>query len=67
MRIAIDAMGGDHAPAAPVAGALRALEQFPDIEIVLVGDPTTLAEAAEHERISVLLRDPCSSSPEPIE
>ena len=27
-RIALDAMGGDHAPAAPVAGALLALEEF---------------------------------------
>lgn len=53
MRIAIDAMGGDHAPAAPVAGALRALERFPDVEVVLVGNPSTLAEAATHDRISI--------------
>jgi glycerol-3-phosphate acyltransferase PlsX len=35
-RVAIDAMGGDHAPAAIVAGALQALEAH-DVEIVLVG------------------------------
>lgn len=37
-RIAIDAMGGDHAPAEIVAGALRAHEEL-DAEVILVGDP----------------------------
>ncbi|NJL37453.1 MAG: phosphate acyltransferase PlsX [Leptolyngbyaceae cyanobacterium RM2_2_4] len=37
-RIAIDAMGGDHAPAEIVAGALRAREEL-DVEVLLVGDP----------------------------
>ncbi|MGQ0648835.1 MAG: phosphate acyltransferase PlsX [Gemmatimonadaceae bacterium] len=38
-RIALDAMGGDHAPAAPVAGALLALADLPDEHrIQLVGD-----------------------------
>lgn len=37
-RIAIDAMGGDHAPAEIVAGALRAQEEL-DVEVLLVGDP----------------------------
>lgn len=36
-RIAIDAMGGDHAPAEIVAGALRAQQEL-DIEVLLVGD-----------------------------
>ena len=36
MRIVVDAMGGDFAPAAPVAGALMAKKQF-DTDIVLVG------------------------------
>ncbi|MFB2918071.1 MULTISPECIES: phosphate acyltransferase PlsX [Aerosakkonema] len=36
-RIAIDAMGGDHAPAEIVAGALRAREEL-DVEVLLVGD-----------------------------
>ena len=36
-RIALDAMGGDNAPDATVAGALRALLRFPDIDILLVG------------------------------
>ena len=34
--IALDAMGGDHAPAEPVAGAVKAAEA--GVEVVLVGD-----------------------------
>ncbi len=37
-RIAIDAMGGDHAPAEIIAGALRAREEL-GVEVLLVGDP----------------------------
>ncbi|MGG6295435.1 phosphate acyltransferase PlsX [Leptolyngbya sp. AN02str] len=37
-RIAVDAMGGDNAPAEIVAGALRAQEEL-DADILLVGDP----------------------------
>ena len=38
MRIALDAMGGDHAPKPIVIGAIAALAEFPDIEVILVGD-----------------------------
>ncbi|NES99477.1 MAG: phosphate acyltransferase PlsX [Sphaerospermopsis sp. SIO1G1] len=38
VRIAIDAMGGDYAPAEIVAGALRAKEEL-GVKILLVGDP----------------------------
>jgi glycerol-3-phosphate acyltransferase PlsX len=49
MRIALDAMGGDRAPAAPVEGALRALDAHPDLEVVLVGDPGRIeAELGRH-------------------
>ena len=42
MRIFLDAMGGDNAPQAPVAGALEALRRFPCLEIVLAGDPAAI-------------------------
>lgn len=43
MRIAIDAMGTDAAPAPEIEGALRALSELgDDFEIVLVGDPTSI-------------------------
>ncbi|MCY0892995.1 MAG: phosphate acyltransferase PlsX [Acidibacillus sp.] len=37
MRIAIDAMGGDHAPNAPVLGTIQAARDLPDVEFILVG------------------------------
>jgi glycerol-3-phosphate acyltransferase PlsX len=43
-RIAIDAMGGDHAPAEIVTGALRAREEL-GVEILLVGDPQQIEAA----------------------
>jgi phosphate acyltransferase len=43
-KIAVDAMGGDHAPAAVVEGALLAAQDL-GVEIVLVGH----ADAIEHE------------------
>ena len=37
MKIYVDAMGGDLAPEAPVKGALKALRQYPQLEIILAG------------------------------
>ncbi len=37
-RIAVDAMGGDHAPEAVVRGAIDALSDSDEIELILVGD-----------------------------
>jgi len=38
MRVAVDAMGGDKAPQEIIKGSVWAALQFPDCEIVLVGD-----------------------------
>jgi len=38
MRIALDAMGGDHAPGPIVAGAVQAVHDQPGLTVVLVGD-----------------------------
>lgn len=38
MRIALDAMGGDHAPGPIVAGAVEAVHDQPGLIVVLVGD-----------------------------
>lgn len=46
MRIALDAMGGDLAPASNVEGAILAAREWNDTEIVLVGDETRLKELA---------------------
>ena len=43
MKIAVDAMGGDHAPAAEVEGAALAVREY-GVEVVLVGDEVLLKE-----------------------
>jgi len=48
-KIAIDAMGGDHAPQAVIDGALLAKEDF-GAEIVLVGDREAVARALAKHR-----------------
>ncbi len=42
MRLAVDAMGGDHGPAPAVAGAVAAAAANPDLTVVLVGDNAQL-------------------------
>ncbi len=41
-RIALDVMGGDHAPQSTLLGAKHALESWPDLELLLVGDEARL-------------------------
>jgi len=38
MRIFVDAMGGDDAPQAPVAGTIEALRKYPDLRVSLAGE-----------------------------
>ncbi|AZU61487.1 phosphate acyltransferase PlsX [Neobacillus mesonae] len=55
MKIAIDAMGGDNAPKEIVLGAMKAVESFADLEIILVGDENKINETLTgHNRISVI-------------
>ncbi|HHT63988.1 MAG: phosphate acyltransferase PlsX [Bacillota bacterium] len=48
MKIAIDAMGGDHAPGEIVKGALQAAEVYPDLELILVGQEAVLKKDFSH-------------------
>lgn len=55
MRIAIDAMGGDHAPEQIVLGALEAVQENEDLEIALVGDETEIKKYLnDNDRISII-------------
>ncbi len=38
VRVAVDAMGGDHAPEVVIRGVLRVLEEEPALQVVLLGD-----------------------------
>jgi glycerol-3-phosphate acyltransferase PlsX len=53
MKIAVDAMGGDHGPAPNIEGAIQAATEL-DVEVVLVGDEAQLQ--AQLQRVGC--RDP---------
>jgi phosphate acyltransferase len=58
MRIALDAMGVDHAPGPIVHGALQAVAADPELRVVLVGDRTQVephldGSAGPNERIEI--------------
>ena len=70
VRIAVDAMGGDHAPREIVLGALKAIEEDPDIHVVLVGREEAvraeLPEGHDARRVSIVHATEvieCSESP----
>ena len=44
MKIVVDAFGGDYAPYEIVAGAVKALQENADLELVLVGDKDKITE-----------------------
>jgi len=52
MRIALDAMGGDFAPGPNLQGAVDALAEDPELEVVLVGDRALLQDALSDARFS---------------
>jgi phosphate acyltransferase len=55
MKLALDAMGGDHAPKEIVLGAMKAVQVFDDLHICLVGDEAKIKEhLTSNERISIL-------------
>jgi phosphate acyltransferase len=55
MILAIDAMGGDHAPMEIVLGAMKAISHFQELHITLVGDESKINPLLTNkERITVL-------------
>lgn len=55
MKIAIDAMGGDHAPKEIVLGAMKASRAFSDLQIILVGRENEIKKyLTDEERISIV-------------
>ena len=57
VRIALDAMGGDHGPGVVVPGAAIALERRPDLQFILVGDEALIQPLlAAHPRLAAVSR-----------
>ena len=64
IRIAIDAMGGDLAPAAIVKGAIDSLSSCPNTKLLLYGEEKAIQEECakyqyDKERIEII---PCSEN-----
>lgn len=72
MKIAIDGMGGDNAPAAVVEGAIQAIKEYDNIELVITGPEEVInSELAKYtytkERISVIdAKEVISPSEHPV-
>lgn len=66
--IAIDAMGGDHAPQAVIEGVNQALKEFSDIEIQLYGDEAKIKPyLTASERVTIIHTDEkINSDDEPV-
>ena len=60
MKIVVDAMGGDFAPKVNVDGAIDALREYPDMDIILVGPQAlveeTISAYGDAERLPQQLR-----------
>jgi glycerol-3-phosphate acyltransferase PlsX len=50
MKIALDAMGGDYAPAVNIEGAIETVNDFDNIDIILVGDEVKLSRELNNKK-----------------
>jgi len=68
MKLAIDAMGGDHAPKAIVEGAMLAIEKLNDLHITLIGDETKIKSfLTNNKNITIIHTDEViEGSEEPV-
>ncbi len=61
IRIAVDAMGGDKAPAVVIEGAIRAVKDDPDVQVLLFGPKARVREeletAGEVDEFSIVVID----------
>lgn len=68
MKIAVDAMGGDHAPQAIVEGVMLAKQDFPEIEFLLYGKEAEIKKyVTDDQRITIIHTDEkIDSDDEPV-
>jgi len=52
MRVVLDAMGGDHAPLVNVEGAVETVNEFDDVDVILVGDESSVQKELRNKRYS---------------
>ena len=68
MKIAVDAMGGDHAPQAIVEGVALAQQDFPEVEFLLYGKEAEIKKYLINEKnITIIHTDEkINSDDEPV-
>lgn len=68
MKLAIDAMGGDHAPKEIVEGAMDAIREFDDLSITLIGDEAKIKTyLTDSKNISIIhTEEVITSEDEPV-
>lgn len=68
MRLAIDAMGGDHAPKEIVLGAMDAVKENKDLQITLYGDEKQIKPIlTDNRQIKIIHTDEkITSEDEPV-
>lgn len=69
MKIAIDAMGGDHAPEVVIQGVERARDELPAVEFLLYGDETKIRPLLHDDtRLSIVhTTEKVNSDDEPVQ
>lgn len=67
IRIALDAMGGDHGPSEIVPAAQSVLQEFPDLELILVGREPELQSCLQQTRFLLNGRLRVVHAPEVVE
>ena len=72
MLIALDAMGGDHAPEEPCKAAIQACQHDPELSVALVGDSERIkpiiekADASVRSRLSIVHTDEVNGQRLPV-
>lgn len=56
VRLAVDAMGGDHGPCVTVPACLEALEAHPELHLILVGNKSVIAGYMQSVKPEILKR-----------
>jgi phosphate acyltransferase len=67
IRIAVDCMGGDHGPSVTLPACRSFLAHHPEAELLLVGQPTALTEAAAWPRCRIVAATEVVTMDDPVE
>jgi glycerol-3-phosphate acyltransferase PlsX len=67
LRIAVDCMGGDHGPVVTLPACKAFLASHPDVELLLVGQPLALAQAAHWARCRIVAASEVVTMDDPVE